>query len=520
MKFHPRRTIRALLLPLAAGLALTALPAQTAQAASTLTNGGFESGGSGAATPAGWSEYGDTGASYTESGGHGGSYRLSHYSASAYKVETYQYLSGLADGNYTLTAWVRSSGGQNAAYLALKNCGSPEQRTDLPVSSSGWIRIVTPVKVTGNQCTISVNSDANAGNWINVDDVTFTSGTTGTTVHGADISSLAKSEAKGGVYRTGSGTAGDALAILRSSGMNYARLKVWVNPADGYNDKAHVLAMAKRVKAQGMKLLVDFHYSDTWADPGAQTKPAAWAGHSYSRLKTDVYNHTYAVLSALKAQGTTADMVQVGNEINGGMLWSEGSTDNWSQLAGLINSGYDAVKAVNSATLVALHLAKGGDKAGTEWWFDNALANGVRFDAIGLSYYGYWHGPLADFQTTLDDAAARYGKPVFVAETAYPFRLDSDDPLTNQIDTTGELVPGYPATAAGQARWMNDVASIVEAVPNGRGLGVFYWEATWTAVPGNGWDPADATSGNGWENQALFGYDDRALPSLSWFSHR
>ncbi|MFB0614668.1 glycosyl hydrolase 53 family protein [Streptomyces sp. AGS-58] len=520
MKFHPRRTIRTLLLPLAAGLALTALPAQPAQAASTVTNGGFESGGTGAATPAGWSEYGDTGASYTEPGGHGGSYRLSHYSASAYKVETYQYLSGLADGNYTLTAWVRSSGGQNAAYLALRNCGSPEQRTDLPVSSSGWIRIVTPVKVTGSQCTISVNSDAHAGNWINVDDVTFTSGATGTSIHGADISSLAKSEAKGGVYRTGSGTAGDALGILRSSGMNYARLKVWVNPADGYNDKAHVLALAKRVKAQGMKLLVDFHYSDTWADPGAQTKPAAWAGHSYSRLKTDVYNHTYDVLSALKAQGTTADMVQVGNEINGGMLWSEGSTDNWSQLAGLINSGYDAVKAVNPATLVALHLAKGGDKAGTEWWFDNALANGVRFDAIGLSYYGYWHGPLADFQTTLDDAAARYGKPVFVAETAYPFRLDSDDPLTDQIDTTAELVPGYPATAAGQARWMNDVASIVEAVPNGRGLGVFYWEATWTAVPGNGWDPADATSGNGWENQALFGYDDRALPSLSWFGHR
>ncbi|MFG3009714.1 glycosyl hydrolase 53 family protein [Streptomyces cinerochromogenes] len=520
MKFHPRRTIRALLPPLAAGLALAALPAQTAQAASTLTNGGFESDGTGSAAPAGWSEYGDTGASYTESGGHSGGYRLSHYSSSAYKVETYQYLSGLTNGNYTLTAWVRSSGGQKAAYLALRNCGSAEQRTDLPISSSGWIRIVTSVKVTNNQCTISVNSDANAGNWINVDDLTFTSGTTGTSIHGADISSLAKSEAKGGMYRTGSGTAGDALSILKSSGMNYARLKVWVNPADGFNDKAHVLATAKRVKAQGMKLLVDFHYSDTWADPGAQTKPAAWAGHTYSQLKTDVYNHTYDVLNALKAQGTTADMVQVGNEINGGMLWSEGSTDHWSQLAGLINSGYDAVKAVNPSTVVALHLAKGGDKAGTEWWFDNAVASGVKFDAIGLSYYGYWHGPLSDFQTTLDDAASRYGKPVFVAETAYPFRLDSDDSLTNQIDTTGELVSGYPATVAGQTKWMNDVASIVEAVPNGRGLGVFYWEATWTAVNGNGWDPADAGSGNGWENQALFGYDDKALSSMTWFSHR
>lgn len=116
--------------------------------------------------------------------------------------------------------------------------------------------------------------------------------------------------------------------------------------------------------------------------------------------------------------------------------------------------------------------------------------------------------------------ASRYGKPVFVAETAYPFRLDSDDFLTNQIDTTGELVAGYPATPAGQVAWLRDVMNIVEAVPNGCGLGVFSWEATWTAVPGNGWDPTDPSSGNGWENQALFGYDDRALPEMNWFGHR
>ncbi|MFD7280641.1 glycosyl hydrolase 53 family protein [Streptomyces sp. NPDC059862] len=520
MKFHPRRTLRALLLPLTAGLALTTLPVPTAAAASTLTNGGFETDGTGAATPGGWSEYGSTGASYVEAGGRSGSYRLSHWASTAYKVETYQYLSGLTNGNYKLTAWVRSGGGQKSAYIALKNCGSAEQRTDLPVSASGWIRIVVPVNVTNNQCTISINSDANAGNWINVDDLTFTSGTSSTSIKGADISSLAKSEAKGGVYKNSSGTTGDALAILKSSGMNYARLKVWVNPADGYNNKTRVLAMAKRIKAQGMKLLVDFHYSDTWADPGAQSKPAAWAGHSYSQLKTDVYNHTYDVLNALKAQGTTADMVQVGNEINGGMLWNEGSTSNWTQLAGLLNSGYDAVKAVNSSTTVALHLAKGGDLSGTRWWFDSAVANGVKFDAIGLSYYGYWHGTLHDFQTTLDDAAARYGKPVFVAETAYPFRLDSEDAHENIIDLSSELVSGYAASTAGQTQWMKDIASIVEAVPNGRGLGVFYWEATWTAVGGNGWDPTDAASGNGWENQALFGYDDRELPAMAWFSHR
>ncbi|WP_369255692.1 glycosyl hydrolase 53 family protein [Streptomyces sp. R35] len=518
--FHPRRTLRALLLPLVAGLALTALPAQTAQAASTLTNAGFETDGTGAAVPSGWSEYGDTGASYVESGGHSGSYRLTQYSSAAYKVETYQYLSGLTNGNYKLTAWVRSGGGQNSAYLALKNCGGTEQRTDLPVSTSEWIHLVVPVSVTSNQCTISVYSDANAGNWINVDDLTFTSGTSSVAVKGADISSLAKSEALGGVYKTSSGTTGDAVAILKSSGMNYARLKVWVNPADGYNNKTRVLAMAKRIKAQGMKLLVDFHYSDTWADPGKQTKPAAWASHSYSQLKTDVYDHTYDVLNALKAQGTTADMVQIGNEINGGMLWSEGSTSNWSQLAGLLNSGYSAAKAVSSGTLVALHLANAGDDATVRWWFDNAATYGINYDVIGLSYYGYWHGSLGAAQTTLDDVASRYSKPVFIAETAYPFRLDSDDSLVNQIDTTGELVSGYPATTAGQTAWFRDVMNIVEAVPNGRGLGVFYWEATWTAVTGNGWDPTDATSGNGWENQALFGFDDKALPAMSVFSHR
>ncbi|MFV0137577.1 arabinogalactan endo-beta-1,4-galactanase [Streptomyces sp. HMX87] len=520
--FHPGRTlIRALLLPLAAGLCLTALPAPSAHAASTLTNGGFEADGGGAATPAGWSEYGSTGASYTEAGGHGGKHRLSHWSPSAYRVETYQYLSGLANGAYRLTAWVRSSGGQNAAHLALKNCGGAERRTDLPVSASGWIRIVVPVNVTAGQCTISVNSDANPGNWINVDDLTFTKGASpGLAIKGADISSLAKSEARGGVYRTGSGTTGDALGILRSAGMNYARLKVWVDPADGYHTKARVLAMAQRIKARGMKLLVDFHYSDTWADPGAQSKPAAWSGHGYEQLKRDVHRHTHDVLDALRAQGTAADMVQVGNEINNGMLWDEGSTDDWSRLSGLINSGYDAVKAVNASTPVVLHLAEGGDLAGTRWWFDNAVAHGVRFDAIGLSYYGYWHGPLSDFQTTLDDAAARYGKPVFVAETAYPFRLDSEDAHENIIDTAAELVPGCPATAAGQTAWMTTVADIVEAVPNGRGLGVFYWEATWTAVDGNGWDPADPASGNGWENQALFGYDDRLLPATAWFRHR
>ncbi|MFF6776768.1 arabinogalactan endo-beta-1,4-galactanase [Streptomyces sp. NPDC012637] len=521
----PRTTLRAAAVTAALGaLLLAPLPAQEARAASTLTNAGFEADGTGTATPAGWSTYsaaGQNSASYTEAGGHGGSHRLAHWSSSGYKVETYQYLTGLTDGSYTLSAWVRSSGGQNAAYLALRNCGSAEQRTELPPTPNGaWIRIVTPVVVSGGACTVSVNSDAHAGNWINVDDLALTRGTAGLPVRGVDVSSLKKSEDLGGTYRTSGGTNGDALAILKASGANYARLKVWVDPADGYNDKARVLTMAKRIKAQGMRLLVDFHYSDIWADPGAQTKPAAWSGHSYAQLKTDVYGHTYDVLNALKAQGTTADMVQIGNEIDTGMLWPEGSTSDWSQLAGLLKAGASAAKAVSSTTQVALHLAHGGDNALYRTWFDNATAQGVSFDVIALSFYGYWHGPLSALQTNLDDVSARYGKKVLVVETAYPFRLDSKDPHENIIDTTGELVSGYAASSAGQSAWLRDVMSVVEAVPAGRGLGVVYWEPAWTAVSGNGWDPADPASGNGWENQALFDYDNRLVPAAGLLGHR
>lgn len=144
----------------------------------------------------------------------------------------------------------------------------------------------------------------------------------------------------------------------------------------------------------------------------------------------------------------------------------------------------------------------------------------MNFDVIGLSFYGYWHGDLSDLQANLDDISARYDKPVMVAETAYPFRLDSSDSHENIIDLSSELLPGYPASAAGQSAWLRDVLNVVEAVPNGRGLGVLYWDPTWTAVAGNGWDPADPSSGNGWENQDLFGYDNKLLPAANWFSHR
>ncbi|GII77155.1 hypothetical protein Sru01_21370 [Sphaerisporangium rufum] len=499
----------------AAALAAATLAGPPAGAAASVANGGFEADGTGVAAPAGWTTTGTAAADYTETGGRSGTYRLTHWSSGAYTVRTSQRLTGLGSGPYTLSLWVKNGGGQSSIHAALENCGGPDRRTAIPVTAD-WLKVVVSTSVSGGSCTVSLYSAAAAGNWASFDDVSFTPGATALTLRGADVSSLAKSEARGGVYYGPDGARRDALTILRNAGANHARLKVWVNPADGFNDKAHVLAMARRVKALGMGLLVDFHYSDTWADPGKQYKPAAWTGYSFDRLRQAVYDHTYDVLNALKSQGTTADMVQVGNEINDGMLWEDGRSANFDRLADLLKSGVSAVRAVSGSTRVVLHLAEAANSSLFRWWFDNATSRGVPFDMIGASYYPYWHGTLAAMQANLMDVRARYGRPVFLAETAYPFGTGNDDAEPNII-TAATPYPGYPATPAGQAALFRDVLSTVQAAG---GLGAFYWEPTWTAVTGNGWDPANPASGNGWENQALFDFADRATPALAEFAHQ
>ena len=349
------------------------------------------------------------------------------------------------------------------------------------------------------------------------DNLEFESKRTTLPIRGADVSSLKKSEDLGGSYRDENGVTGDALQILKEHGVNYLRLKVWVNPADGYNNQARVLHMAHRIKDQGLKLLVDFHYSDAWADPAKQFKPVAWKDYTFGQLIQAVYDHTYEVGHALRQQGTPADMVQVGNELNNGMLWPDGKTPQWDNLTALLKSGCDAVKAAHPSTTIMLHLAEGGNNTGARNWFDNVSARGVEFDLIGLSHYTYWHGSLADLQYNLNDLAARYRKDVVIAETAYPFTLAEADAQKNVVHSEDQLTPGYPATEVGQGANLHDVMAVVRAVPNGRGLGVFYWEPTWTAVPGNGWDPVDPASGNEWENQALFNYSHRPTLAMNEF---
>ena len=482
----------------------------------SLVNPGFEDQEPGG-TPAGWTHSGNMEAVKLDQRGHSGNVRLTHQGAQAYQVETSQSVSGLANQWYTLRGWVRSSGGQNEVYLALK-CGSEEKRVHVPPRTPGyrWLHLAVSIQVTDGQCTIRLHSDGGPDTWASFDDIELLPGQAALSILGADISSLKKSEDLGGIYKDASGMPMDALQILKDHGLNYARLRVWVDPADGYHDKAEILEMAARLNKQDIKLLVDFHYSDNWADPGKQIKPAAWKEYDFEQLKKAVYDHTYDVCSSLVAQGTPPDMVQVGNEINSGMLWPDGHTydpPNWDNLAELLTAGYEAVKACSPETLVMLHIAEGGDNELARWWFDNITHRQVPFDVIGISYYPYWHGSLAQLQYNLDDISARYDKDVIVVETAYAFTDQDNDNYPNIVDPK-LAVPHYPLTPAGQRDMLRDVMSVVRAVEDGRGLGVFYWDATWTAVEGNGWDNTDPTTGNAWENQALFDFDGKVLPAL------
>jgi arabinogalactan endo-1,4-beta-galactosidase len=337
-------------------------------------------------------------------------------------------------------------------------------------------------------------------------------------VLGADISSLKKSEDMGGLYAYEDGTQADALKILSDHGMNHARLRVWVNSPDGYHGKAQLLAMAKRLKQHHIKLLVDFHYSDSWADPGKQPKPVAWETLNFEGLRKALYDHTYDICDSLKAQGTPPDIVQIGNEVTNGMLWPDGKNDSsFDNLAVLLKEGYRAVKDCSPEIRVMLHVDNGGKNELFRWWFDNIIQQEVPFDLIGASYYAYWHGTLADLQNNLNDIAIRYNKDIIVVETAYAFTAEDKDNYENIVKLSEEQ-PGYPLTPEGQAKMLAGVMDVVRAIPNGRGLGVMWWDATWIAIPGNGWDPSHPEFGNNWENQALFDYQNRALPAMNLFN--
>lgn len=307
---------------------------------------------------------------------------------------------------------------------------------------------------------------------------------------GADVSALERIEQAGGVFKD-HGTTGDAIGILRANGANLFRLRLFVNPNYSevqVNDLAYTVRMASRVKASGARLLLDIHYSDTWADPGHQQTPATWVTLPIDSLKLRVRVYTASVMAELKRHNDLPYIVQVGNEVDAGMLWPLGqlnfgtdSTAEWQRFTDLLKAGIQGVRdslTPGDSVRIMLHYSQGASTGGTQWFFDHITALGVPYDVIGLSYYPWWHGTLSHLTTNLNATAQRYGKDVMIVEMSYPWRSGTwESMVTNQAAMT------WPVSPAGQQQMMHDVANAVSAIPNGRGLGLVWWYPEAIEVP-------------------------------------
>ncbi|MCF8259842.1 MAG: glycosyl hydrolase 53 family protein [Melioribacteraceae bacterium] len=335
-------------------------------------------------------------------------------------------------------------------------------------------------------------------------------------IRGADVSFIPQIEDAGGVYSE-NGTAADPIQIFKNNDLNYYRLRIWHTPSEGYCDLAKTLEMSKRIKDANLGLMLDFHYSDWWADPGQQNKPAAWENISFSALTDSVYAYTFDVIAKLKSQNTLPEIVQIGNEINPGMLWPDGrvggdyeNSTQWNNLTTLLKSGIQAVKdaAEEDTVKIMIHVAGGGNNSACRWFMNNLNQRNVEFDIFGVSFYPWWHGTLTQLENNLNDLARTYNKDLLVAETAYPWTLNYYDSQSNIVGSSSQLHAGYSASQSGQRSFLNDLFNVVRNVRNGRGIGVLYWAPEYISAP---------RQNSPWENLALFDFQGNALAGLSAF---
>lgn len=304
---------------------------------------------------------------------------------------------------------------------------------------------------------------------------------------GVDVSFLRQAEDRGAVFKD-HGVVKPALQIFNERGYNWVRLRLFHSPTNLPNNLEYTLASAKDAKRLGFKLLLDFHYSDSWADPEKQWPPKAWTGMTQSQLVMAVFEYTRDTLRAFDAAGVMPDMVQPGNEITPGMLWPEGRLpEHWDNFTELLKAGIAGIHAAGKSR-VMIHIDRGGDWPRTKWFFDELQKRGVKFDVIGQSFYPWWHGSLEDLRTNLNFMAETYRKDIIVVETAYAWK-----PLNYRSGGAPFL-----ETPAGQLEYWEAVNRVVRSTP--RGCGVFWWE------------PALSGRHNG---RAMFDDAGNALPVLT-----
>jgi arabinogalactan endo-1,4-beta-galactosidase len=322
-------------------------------------------------------------------------------------------------------------------------------------------------------------------------------------IRAADLSALPEIEQAGTQFYASDNQPKDALTILKESGCNTIRLRLWYNPSTNHSSLSEVAEFAKKIRQNNLKLLLSIHYSDTWADPGQQTPPIAWAGLTENILNDSVYNYTKRALLAIQP-----DYVQIGNEINDGFLWETGRIINTAPFVRLLKSGIRAVRDFNNGTKIIIHFA---GLSGSAWFYSQLKNNTVDYDIIGLSYYPIWHGKSLDLlQTTMRDLHTAYQKPVMITETAYPFTLNWNDNTNNVLGLASQIIPEFPASEQGQLQFMQALIQRIKLVTDGAGF--CYWGGEWVAFKGN-----TSTSGSPWENQALFNFNNKALPVMEAF---
>ncbi len=298
---------------------------------------------------------------------------------------------------------------------------------------------------------------------------------------GADLSWLTEMEANGKKFYNSAGAEKECMELMKSLGMNTIRLRVWVNPVPAWNNTADVIAKAVRAKNLGMRVMIDFHYSDSWADPGQQTKPAAWAGQDFATLKSSLANHTIDVLTQIKNSGVTPEWVQVGNETNDGMLWPDGkASTNMSNFTQLVNAGYDAVKSVFPSAKVIVHISNGFNNSLFTWMFNGLKNNSAKYDVIGMSLYptaANWAAYNTQCLANMNDMVNRYNKEVMIVEVGMPW------------DNANEC-----------NAFLTDLISKTKSVAGNKGLGVLYWEPQ---------------AYNNWKGYSLGAFDNSGKPTAA-----
>lgn len=336
--------------------------------------------------------------------------------------------------------------------------------------------------------------------------------------YGADLSYVNEMEDCGAIYKNGNGMEQDPYAIFKDEGANLVRLRLWHQPAwTNYSNLQDVKRSLQRAKNQHMHTLLDFHYSDTWADPSAQQIPAAWLDiiDDTEGLGNALYDYTYNTLLELHNEGLLPNIVQIGNEINP-MILQDGNLQwpiNWTRNSYLLNKGIEAVRTLSvqkDVTIeIMLHIAQPENAI---WWFEQATNNGVTdFDWIGLSYYPIWSEfDLTNVEEPLTNLKNTYNKKLMIVETAYPFTMENADSANNILGSDA-LVNGYPASQQGQLDYLNTLQSIIE---NSGGQGLIYWEPAWVSTDCYTlW-----AQGSHWDNATLFDHNLKATLGMAFYN--